>query len=321
MSERHQRGGAPLSVVIAGGGTGGHLYPGIAVAQRDRAPRAGRARVVRGDGARTGSARDSPRGLGRSISFAARDSKASRIQARLRGALLIVPGGLDAWRLLSKRRPSVVIGVGGYSSGPVVLLAALRGIPTLVLEQNARPGLTNRLLARVASAAAVAYDDTLPFFHGKGFLAGNPVRAEFFSTRAESPDARKGRRRLLILGGSQGAHVVNLAAVAAAAELARRYPDLEIVHQTGERDLASVRERYADGWRERPRVGLSRSGRRRSDGCRSRAQPRGRDHTCGTGGGGEAGSARAVRRGDRRSPTRQRPRARTRRRRGHRRGT
>lgn len=244
MSERISAAGHPLSVVIAGGGTGGHLYPGIAVAQeivrREPDARVSFAGTARGLEARVIPREGWPLDLIRSAGL-----KGKSIQARLRGALLIVPGGLDAWRLLSKRRPSVVIGVGGYSSGPVVLLAALRGIPTLVLEQNARPGLTNRLLARVASAAAVAYDDTLPCFHGKGFLAGNPVRAEFFSTRAESPDARKGRRRLLILGGSQGAHVVNLAAVAASADLARRYPDLETVHQTGERDLAFVRERYA----------------------------------------------------------------------------
>ena len=80
-------------------------------------------------------------------------------------------------------RPSVVIGVGGYSSGPVVLLAALRGIPTLLMEQNAMPGLTNRLLARVVNAAAVTYEESVPFFGGKAFVSGNPVRPEFFERR------------------------------------------------------------------------------------------------------------------------------------------
>jgi len=138
-----------------------------------------------------------------------------------------------------------VIGVGGYSSGPVVLTAALRGIPTMVMEQNAVPGLTNKLLARVVRAAAVTYDETLTFFRGRGFVAGNPVRAEFFTSSDRDRLSRSPSRRVLILGGSQGAHAINVAVVAAAAGLVRQYPGLEIVHQTGERDLADVRRGYA----------------------------------------------------------------------------
>jgi UDP-N-acetylglucosamine--N-acetylmuramyl-(pentapeptide) pyrophosphoryl-undecaprenol N-acetylglucosamine transferase len=142
-----------------------------------------------------------------------------------------------------------VIGVGGYSAGPVVLVAALRGLATMVLEQNAVPGLTNRLLARWVRAAAVTYDQTRSYFRGRAFVAGNPVRAEFFDANGER--AIDGRRetppRILILGGSQGAHVINLAMVAAAPELARQFAGLEIVHQTGERDVAAVREAYGRG--------------------------------------------------------------------------
>ena len=86
----------------------------------------------------------------------------------------------DAWGIISRRKPDLVIGVGGYSSGPVVMLAALRGMPTMLAEQNAVPGLTNRLLSRVVSAAAVTFDSTLSFFGRRGFVAGNPVRPEFF---------------------------------------------------------------------------------------------------------------------------------------------
>src|SRR5688500_17282296 len=99
---------------------------------------------------------------------------------RLRGVSLLPLSALDATQVLSRIRPSVVIGVGGYSSGPVVALAALRGIPTLLLEQNAMPGLTNRLLARLVTAAAVTYEESLGFFAGRGFVTGNPVRPEFF---------------------------------------------------------------------------------------------------------------------------------------------
>jgi len=172
--------------------------------------------------------------------------KGKAIGSRLRGAALVPLGLLDAWRILSRRRPAVVIGVGGYSSGPVVMAAVLRGIPTLVLEQNAAPGLTNRLLARWVRAAAVTYEQTLPYFRGRGFVTGNPVRPEFFTVRDVAPSADRGsaRRRLLILGGSQGAHAINVAVVAAAPELARREPGLAIVHQTGSRDLAEVRDGY-----------------------------------------------------------------------------
>jgi UDP-N-acetylglucosamine--N-acetylmuramyl-(pentapeptide) pyrophosphoryl-undecaprenol N-acetylglucosamine transferase len=163
--------------------------------------------------------------------------------ARARGAAMLLPSFVDAWRLLSARRPSVVVGVGGYSSGPVVLLAALRRIPTMVLEQNAVPGLTNKLLARVVRAAAVTYDQTASYFGRAGFVSGNPVRAEFFAAAVGSNPARR-RTRVLVLGGSQGAHAVNVAVADAAATLSARIPDLVLVHQTGHRDIEEVRDRY-----------------------------------------------------------------------------
>jgi UDP-N-acetylglucosamine--N-acetylmuramyl-(pentapeptide) pyrophosphoryl-undecaprenol N-acetylglucosamine transferase len=115
-----------------------------------------------------------------------------------------------------------------------------------VLEQNAVPGLTNRLLARVVRAAAVTYEDTLAFFGGRGIVAGNPVRSEFFAVQPDNAVRGIGDRaeRVLILGGSQGAHAINMAVVAAAPDLVRRHPGLELVHQTGERDEARVRQLY-----------------------------------------------------------------------------
>jgi UDP-N-acetylglucosamine--N-acetylmuramyl-(pentapeptide) pyrophosphoryl-undecaprenol N-acetylglucosamine transferase len=231
-----------FSIVIAGGGTGGHLYPGLAVA-RELLRERPNAQVSFAGTARGIEARVIPReGFALDLIRSA-GLKGKSWSSRLHGASLLVPSMLDAWRLLSRRRPAVVLGVGGYSSGPVVLLAALRGIPTMVIEQNAVPGLTNRWLARVVRAAAVTYDDTRRFFGPRSFVAGNPVRAEFFASA--DVGARPGAGpRVLILGGSQGAHAINLAAVAAAAELARRLPGLEVVHQTGERDLDAVREGY-----------------------------------------------------------------------------
>jgi UDP-N-acetylglucosamine--N-acetylmuramyl-(pentapeptide) pyrophosphoryl-undecaprenol N-acetylglucosamine transferase len=164
--------------------------------------------------------------------------------ALARGLALLPASALDAWRVISKRRPSVVIGVGGYSSGPVVFLAAMRGIPTLLMEQNALPGLTNRLLARVVKAAAVTYEESARFFRGRAFVAGNPVRPEFFGGVDDEHRSPPGAARILVFGGSQGAHAINVAMVEAASRLAAAAPGLAITHQTGERDVEMVRDGY-----------------------------------------------------------------------------
>src|SRR5688572_13761082 len=172
--------------------------------------------------------------------------KGKSIGALVRGLLLVPLGLIDAARVLGATRPSVVIGVGGYSSGPVVMLAAVRGIPTLLMEQNAMPGLTNRSLARFVRAAAVTYEAAVPFFGRKAFVAGNPVRPEFFETQGAYDEHGQppGAARILVFGGSQGAHAINMAMVEAAARLAAAAPRLAITHQTGERDVEMVRDGY-----------------------------------------------------------------------------
>ena len=241
-----------LSVLIAGGGTGGHLYPGIAVARELLAR--GRDVTVTFVGtaggieaqvvAREGFALDLIRSAG---------LKGKSAQALLHGLALLPVSARDAWSVISHRRPAVVVGVGGYSSGPVVLLAALRGIPTLLMEQNAMPGITNRLLAPIVDAAAVAYQESARCFGSKALVSGNPVRPEFFGSdaalfqeeRAEGHDARPPRAvRVLVFGGSQGAHAINVALVEAAARLAAGTPRVAITHQTGARDLEMVRSGY-----------------------------------------------------------------------------
>jgi UDP-N-acetylglucosamine--N-acetylmuramyl-(pentapeptide) pyrophosphoryl-undecaprenol N-acetylglucosamine transferase len=243
----------PLRVLIAGGGTGGHLYPGIAVARAlvARTPDA----VVTFAGTAKGiESRVVPReGFELDVLRSAGLKGASAL-ALLRGLALLPLSGIDAWRIISRRSPDVVIGVGGYSSGPVVLAAVLRRIPTLLLEQNAVPGLTNRLLARFVSAAAVTFETTVTYFGRRGFVAGNPVRPEFLTPRtntdthgeiARSPgSAAAGPPRILIFGGSQGAHAINMAMVEAAPRLAARPGGMAVTHQTGERDLERVRDGY-----------------------------------------------------------------------------
>jgi UDP-N-acetylglucosamine--N-acetylmuramyl-(pentapeptide) pyrophosphoryl-undecaprenol N-acetylglucosamine transferase len=239
--------GAGVRVVIAGGGTGGHLYPGIAVA-RELQAREPDATVSFAGTSKGIEAKVLPREGFELDTIRSGGLKGKSIADRLRGMTLVPLGVLDAWALLSRRRPDLVVGVGGYSSGPVVLAAALRGVPTMVLEQNAVPGLTNRLLARVVRAAAVTYESTRAFFGDKAFVSGNPVRSEFVGREAghgeSGRDASSGIG-VLIFGGSQGAHAINVAMVAAAPRLAAGRVPLRITHQTGERDVEMVRAGYA----------------------------------------------------------------------------
>ena len=235
----------PLSVLIAGGGTGGHLYPGIAVARElvARVPDATVAFVGTAAGIearvipREGFALDLIRSAG---------LKGKSLQSVARGVALLPFSALDAAQVISRRRPSIAIGVGGYSSGPVLLLAALRGVPTLLMEQNAMPGITNRVLSPFVNAAAVTYQESASFFGSKAFVSGNPVRPEFFrNEEAHGDDTQPpGAARILVFGGSQGAHAINMAMVEAAARLAAAAPRVAITHQTGERDLEMVRDGY-----------------------------------------------------------------------------
>ena len=230
-----------LRVLIAGGGTGGHLYPGIAVA-RELLRRVPDATVTFAGTARGIESRVIPKEGFELDVLRSAGLKGAGAAALARGFALLPLSGADAWRIISRRSPHVVVGVGGYSSGPVVLTAALRRIPTLLLEQNAVPGVTNRLLAQVVSAAAVTFESTVTYFGRRGFVAGNPVRAEFFQSSESGGEARRATR-ILIFGGSQGAHAINLAMVEAAPRLAQ-HGGLAITHQTGERDLDAVRDGY-----------------------------------------------------------------------------
>ena len=246
-----------MRVLIAGGGTGGHLYPGIALA-RELTRRDAHTAVTFVGTAAGVEARVVPReGFPLELIRVA-GLKGKRGLERIKGFAILPLAALDAWRIVSRLRPDVVVGVGGFASGPVIMLAALRGYPTMLLEQNAVPGITNRLLARVVRSAALTFDEALRFFPGTGFVAGNPVRPEFFRS-ADAPlaswqseikeaDDRYNpplhAARVLIFGGSQGAHAINVAMVAAAPKLAAAGTRLAITHQTGERDVDLVRSAY-----------------------------------------------------------------------------
>lgn len=236
-----------MRVLIAGGGTGGHLYPGIALARA--LTRRNPAALVSFVGTAQGiEARVVPReGFELDLIHVAGLKGKSRVDRAI-GVGLLPLAVIDSLRVLAKRQPDVVVGVGGFASGPVVAMAALLGYPTMLLEQNAMPGVTNRLLSRFVRAAAVNYEAALTYFPRTGFVAGNPVRPEFFPAENEEANDRSNQprdaARVLVFGGSQGAHSINVAMVAAASRLATSGLRLAITHQTGERDLDLVRDAY-----------------------------------------------------------------------------
>ena len=177
-------------VVIAGGGTGGHLYPGIAVA-RELLARRPTIRISFAGTAQGIEARVLPREGFELDLLRSGGLKGKSLGDRARGAALVPLSLVDAWRIVSARRPHLVIGVGGYSSGPVVLVAALRGTPTLLLEQNAVPGSDQPAAGagRAGGGGDVRIDGDV--FRSKAFVSGNPVRPEFLE--AAEPQGRRAR--------------------------------------------------------------------------------------------------------------------------------
>jgi UDP-N-acetylglucosamine--N-acetylmuramyl-(pentapeptide) pyrophosphoryl-undecaprenol N-acetylglucosamine transferase len=173
--------------------------------------------------------------------------------ARLRGLAILPKSLLEARRLLKEFKPDIVIGAGGYVSGPVLMTAALTGTRTLVMDSNALPGWTNRRLARFVDKAAVSFDEALKYFPGKGVVTGNPVRREFF----DIPDKQRdpGQFSVLIFGGSQGARAINEGMVEALPHLDQFRNVMRIRHQTGEADFEKVRDGYLNaGWGEQANV-------------------------------------------------------------------
>lgn len=159
-------------------------------------------------------------------------------------SLILLPGAfLKSLALLLRLKPGLVVGVGGFSSGPIVLLASWMKIPTLILEQNVRPGFTNRLLLPWVKKAAAAFESSLPQFKGKGVFLGNPVREKFYSL---PPKERKSRLGILIFGGSQGSHFLNQTVIAALPLLKNAKDRLQIFHQTGKDDFEWVKRSYAE---------------------------------------------------------------------------
>jgi UDP-N-acetylglucosamine--N-acetylmuramyl-(pentapeptide) pyrophosphoryl-undecaprenol N-acetylglucosamine transferase len=241
-----------MRALIAAGGTGGHIYPGIAVAgeimRRDPAS------VVRFVGTAHGLENRLVPEAGFELSIIeSAGLKNVSLAAKARGLILLPKSFFAARSVIRDFRPGIVIGAGGYVSGPVLLAASLMGLPTLVMDSNALPGWTNRVLARFVDKAAVSFQEALRYFRGKGVLTGNPVRQEFFEIPAKQRDSS--RFSLLVFGGSQGARAINEAMIAALPQLASQKDSLHVTHQTGQGECENVCAGYqAASWSDKAEV-------------------------------------------------------------------
>lgn len=233
-----------MRMLIAGGGTGGHLFPGIALAEEviTRHPK----NEVMFVGTRRGlEARVVPECGYRLEVITARGLKGVGPVRLLLGLIALPLAFFESWRILMRYRPDVVVGVGGYASGPVVLAAKLQGVPTAVQEQNAFPGLTNRILGRFVRIVFVAFDESRRYFPAsKVQLIGNPIRRMLLDNYLRSHRAHD-KFTLLVFGGSQGARGINDRVLEALDHLSELKDELHFIHQTGKKDLELVQSGYA----------------------------------------------------------------------------
>lgn len=230
-----------MRVIIAAGGTGGHIFPGVAIAREFRR-RDSSAEILFVGTARGLETKIVPREGFELELISVGALKGVSVFERIKSLAGLPMSLVAALRILRRFKPDLVIGVGGYSSGPTLLMAAFSRIPTMIVEPNAMPGFTNRVLARFVDAAALSFADAQEYFGNRGIVTGNPVRVDFARLARKE---RGERLSVLIFGGSQGARAINNAMIAALPLLAARKDRLAITHQTGEADFEIVKRGYA----------------------------------------------------------------------------
>jgi UDP-N-acetylglucosamine--N-acetylmuramyl-(pentapeptide) pyrophosphoryl-undecaprenol N-acetylglucosamine transferase len=239
-----------MTIIIAAGGTGGHLYPGVALARE----------FLRKDPSATIRFIGTTRGIEGKVlpheGFAldyitALPLMGLSLRKRL-SALVSLPKGLwQSLNLLRRHRADLVVAIGGYTAPPVVLAASLLGIPRVILEPNAYPGMANKILAPLANRVFVAFEATAGFFKSSQVRAlGAPIRRDFFPSvaRTTTGDGTEAKKTLLVFGGSGGAHAINVAMMEALPLLfndATVSARLSVIHQTGQQDYERVKGFYA----------------------------------------------------------------------------
>jgi len=230
-----------VKLLIAGGGTGGHVFPALAIAQEWLARGSEREVVL------VGTERGIEMKLVPQAGLPLETLRVAGLKGKggatlIKNLAMLVPAMLDARRVLRKHKPIAAFGVGGYAAGPMLLATWLGRVPNVIFEPNAEPGFTNKVLARISARIATGYEISARAWGKKTMITGCPVRPEFFSITPRRPGTPF---RLLVTGGSQGALPINRTFVDAMDRLAARKNELAIVHQTGERDYNAVRTAYA----------------------------------------------------------------------------
>jgi UDP-N-acetylglucosamine--N-acetylmuramyl-(pentapeptide) pyrophosphoryl-undecaprenol N-acetylglucosamine transferase len=227
-----------MRAVLAGGGTGGHVIPALAIAHELRSLFSAELLFI-------GTSRGIENRLVPAAGFQLRLVEVGALKkvsvAKRVATLTSLPRAVFcSWQILGQFRPDVVIGVGGYASGPAMMAAALSGMPTLAFEPNVVPGLANRIMAPIVSAAAVHFQETCRYF-ARCLITGVPVRREFFNLPPKLPGSPP---TLLVFGGSQGAHAINEVVTTSLPALIEQVPRIHLIHQTGERDYNDAQAIY-----------------------------------------------------------------------------
>jgi UDP-N-acetylglucosamine--N-acetylmuramyl-(pentapeptide) pyrophosphoryl-undecaprenol N-acetylglucosamine transferase len=227
-----------MRVLIAGGGTGGHVIPALAIARELQTRYSAQVLFV-------GTARGIENQLVPAAGFELKLINVGALKnvsfaTRARTLVGLPISVIRSWRMLRDFNPQLVIGVGGYASGPAMLAAVLSRIPTLAFEPNLVPGFANRAVGKMVSAAAVHFTETARYFRNAR-VTGVPVRSEFFQVPRKRPGANP---TLLVFGGSQGAAAINRVMIESLPQIRERLPQIRVIHQTGERDYETARAAY-----------------------------------------------------------------------------
>jgi len=227
-----------MRVIVAGGGTGGHVIPALAIAQELRSRHDAQVLFV-------GTQRGIETRLVPAAGFELHLIEVGALNrvdlaTRIKTVLDLPRAVFASATLVREFRPDVMIGVGGYASGPAMVAAAMMSVPTVAFEPNVVPGVANRIIAPMVSAAAVHFEATCRYFRNC-HVTGVPVRREFFDIPSRPKDARP---TLLVFGGSQGAHAINQAVLEALPKLLEAIPAIHIIHQTGDKDYAEAQAVY-----------------------------------------------------------------------------
>jgi len=228
--------------MIAAGGTGGHLYPGVALAREFERQAPGSETIFIGT-ARGLETKVVPREGFELMTIEAQGVMGKGWWGAVQGLAVVPVGLVQCLAICRQRRPDIAIGLGGYTSPPLILAALLLGIRRVILEPNVHPGMANRVLSPIANLIFVSFAETARYFRtGKTLIVGTPIRREFLEARSAGAEVKS--PTLLILGGSQGARSINQAMIAALPMLTASCPGLRVIHQTGERGYEEVAAAY-----------------------------------------------------------------------------